>query len=110
MGWDPARAASGTDWMTPFLTTLLRDNYSAVRFIAKRSIARQPEGNRLVGYDPMGTPESWMRLTDPVYLAWAAKERAASPELLIGADGGLDMAPFQLLLSRRDQKPMVLNE
>lgn len=110
MGWDPARAASGTDWMTPFLTTLLRDPYSAVRFISKRSIARQPEGNRLVGYDPMGTPESWMSRTDPVYLAWAARKRPATPALLIGENGGLDMAPFSLLLSRRDQKPMVLNE
>ena len=110
MGWEPARAAAGTDWMTPYLTTLLRDPYSSVRMIARRTIAKQPEGNRLVDYDPMGTFEHWQAKTDPVYVAWAARKRAASAALLIGADNGLDNAPFMDLLSRRDNKPMALNE
>jgi len=110
MGWDPARAASGTDWMTPFLLVALRDPYSAVRMIAQRTIARQPEGDRLVGYEPMGAPEGWMRRTDPVYVAWASRRRAPSAALLIGLDSGLDMPPFSRLLSRRDNKPLVLNE
>jgi hypothetical protein len=96
--------------MTPFLALQLRDPYSAVRMIAKRSLAKQPEANRLVGYEPMGSPESWIQRTDPVYAAWAARKRPASPALLIDGSGGLDMNAFQLLLSRRDDRPLVLNE
>ena len=110
MGWEPARAASGTGWMTPYLTSLLRDPYSSVRMIARRMIAKQPEGKELTGYEPMGTPESWVQRTDPVYLTWKARRSPASAALLIAADGGMDLPAVTRLLSQRDNKPMVLNE
>ncbi len=110
MGWEPARAVSGTEWMTPYLALLLRDRYGAVRMIATRSLKLQPEGKRLVGYEPMGAQETWMRATDPVYVAWAARKLAATPQLLIGLDGGLDRERLNLLLSRRHDPPMELNE
>ena len=105
-----ARAASGTDWMTPYLTALLRDPYSSVRMIARRTIAKQPEGILLTGYEPMGTPESWVQRSEPLYQTWAARRLPASAALLIGADGGMDMPTVTRLLSQRDNKPMVLNE
>ena len=43
MGWKPAQAASGTDWMLPHLAQLLDDPYDAVRFIAGRSLRTLPE-------------------------------------------------------------------
>ena len=43
MGWKPAQAASGTDWMLPHLAQLLDDPYDAVRFIAGRSLGTLPE-------------------------------------------------------------------
>tara|TARA_Y100001934_G_scaffold91447_2_gene113131 strand:- start:1822 stop:3771 length:1950 start_codon:yes stop_codon:yes gene_type:complete len=42
MGWDSAREVSGTDWMTPHLARLLDDPYDAIRFIARRSLMKQP--------------------------------------------------------------------
>ena len=38
MGWAPARAASGGDWIAPVLIELLDDDYAAVRYIAYRSL------------------------------------------------------------------------
>lgn len=110
MGWEPARAASGIDWMTPYLALLLRDRYGAVRMIAHRSIQQQPEGVRLANYQPMGAQEGWMRATDPVYVAWTARRMAQTPHLLIAADSGLDMGRLNALLARRHDPPMALNE
>lgn len=110
MGWDSARAASGTDWMTPYLALLLRDRYGAVRMIAHRSIKKQPEGVRLANYQPMGAQEGWMKATDPVYVAWTARRMPHTPHLLIGVDSGLDMARLNALLARRHDPPMALNE
>jgi len=38
MGWEPAREASGEAWLAPYLALLLEDPYSAVRFVASRSL------------------------------------------------------------------------
>ena len=37
-GWDPAQAASGADWLAPFVARLLADPYGAVRYVAARSL------------------------------------------------------------------------
>ena len=49
-GWKPAQQASQTHWMAPFLAELLNDPYSAVRFIAGRSLESLP-GFEKLGYD-----------------------------------------------------------
>ena len=63
MGWEPALAVSGSDWQAPFLANLLNDRYDAVRFVAKRSLARLP-GFRGLDYDfvaPAGRTRSCQR-------------------------------------------------
>jgi hypothetical protein len=42
MGWEPAVRTSGQDWLGPPLAHLLNDPYSAVRYIAGRSLKHQP--------------------------------------------------------------------
>ena len=55
LGWEPARAASGSDWMAPYLAQLLEDPYDAVRFIAYRSLRRLP-GFSDFRYDYVDSP------------------------------------------------------
>jgi len=40
LGWEPARKASGGDWMVPVLGQMLDDSYAAVRCVAERSLRR----------------------------------------------------------------------
>lgn len=42
LGWQPAQQASGTDWMAPYLGSLLTDRYSAVRWVAARGLETLP--------------------------------------------------------------------
>jgi Cytochrome c552/Cytochrome c554 and c-prime len=112
LGWDAAREASGTDWITPYLGILMRDSYRAVRYIAQRSLGLQPEAPQAAGYDFTGDAATLERGVLPVYNAWLheAPGRKRSDALLIDAAGGLDMAAFERLLSERDEHPVILNE
>lgn len=42
LGWEPAHAAAGSDWIAPLLAEVFDDPYRAVRFIAQRSITHLP--------------------------------------------------------------------
>lgn len=42
MGWAPAQRASGTDWLAPYLAITLNDPYSAVRYVAWKSLQTLP--------------------------------------------------------------------
>jgi len=42
LGWSDARAVSGTNWMPTILIDLMRDDYDAVRFMAHRSMRKDP--------------------------------------------------------------------
>lgn len=110
MGWDAARKASGIQWMTPFLTVLVQDAYPAVRYIAHRSLARQPEAAGLCGWDPLALPGEQFAHTQPILRAWGARTRAGSPATLIAASGEVDLAALQRLLSKRNERSVVLNE
>lgn len=110
-GWDAAREASGTDWMTPYIVSLLRDDYHATRYIAGRTFQRQREADS-IDYDFMIPMDQMMARTSPAYEAWARRgaERPQQRAKLIGADGALDLAEFQRLFERRDYRPVTLNE
>jgi hypothetical protein len=41
-GWPPAREASGTNWLAPFVAQLLADDYGPVRHVAARSLKSLP--------------------------------------------------------------------
>src|SRR5205085_1722539 len=42
MGWPPAQQASGTNWLTPYLSGLLDDPYDAVRYVSYTSLRTLP--------------------------------------------------------------------
>jgi hypothetical protein len=56
MAWEPARKASGEEWVGAYLSLLLADPYVAVRRVADRSIAQLP-GFEGFEYDFMAAPE-----------------------------------------------------
>ena len=110
-GWDEARLTSGTDWMTPFLVSLMRDPYHATRYIAGRSFLKQPEA-KSIDYDFMIPMDQMLARTMPAYEAWARRgaERPAQPSKLITATGELDLEAFNRIFAERDTKDVTLNE
>ena len=112
-GARPAQEASGSDWMAPMLAQLLDDPYSAVRYIAQRSL-RRIAGYLDLAYDFVGPAaerlharqwalEKW-RLTQPKGLA-----RAGS-RLLIDSTGALQQDIVENLQRQRNNRSVNLDE
>jgi len=110
MGWEPAIAASRSDWMIPYLSQLLSDPYDAVRFVAGRSLRLHP-GYRDVAYDYVGDDAQIEAAQADVARRWTAAERRPhGAAVLQRADGGLDAERYSHLLSQRDQRRVQLDE
>ncbi|HEX6767259.1 MAG TPA: ammonia-forming cytochrome c nitrite reductase subunit c552 [Polyangiaceae bacterium] len=91
-GRPEARAASGAGWEAPYLAALLDDPYSAVRFIAERSLRSFPGFSNL-DYDFLALPERRRAARDAV-LARFASERAR----------------IEALVARRDDRSVSISE
>jgi hypothetical protein len=114
MGWDAAREASGEKWMGEFLSVLLEDPYANVRLIAHRSLQSLP-GFRDFPYDPLAEPTERSRARERALSLWRtarvdAGEPADGLHLLDDPEGSLSSDVFQTLLSRRDDRRVVLKE
>ncbi len=111
MGWEPARTASGRDWLAPFLGQALDDSYSAVRYIAHRSLKSLP-GFEGFAFDYVGLPARRAEAARDALERWAAgTNRARAGEaLLIGGDGRLNRVEFDRMLRERNQRSMDLQE
>jgi hypothetical protein len=104
MGWDPARRASGTNWLVPYLAETLDDPYSVVRYIGQRSLRRVP-GYQGLAYDYIAPPAARSQVKSDLLQRWDAS-------LLPARDGSKILLPQQMsrLLERRDHRPMELLE
>jgi predicted CXXCH cytochrome family protein len=114
MGWPPARAASGEDWMPPFLTLALGDSYSAVRYIAQRSL-RRFSGFEDLAYDYVAPPEQIERVIEESAIPrMAQRRRPLEPQkaarLLMRPDGSLRTSEVAAQVARRDERSMELKE
>jgi hypothetical protein len=112
LGWQPALAASGSDWIAPVLGILMDDPYDAVRYIAGRSLRRAPGFERFE-YDFVPAPDLRPPVTPRVLSTWQQQgksARAGRRELLIDASGRLDQARVSELLQTRDNRPVHLLE
>jgi len=111
MGWEPAREASGTDWMVPLLAQLLEDPYEAVRFTAGRSLRGLP-GFADFEHDFLADESRRAAANAAVRSAWEAQERSGEKraELLLTSEGELQRETFQRLLLERDDTPVILSE
>lgn len=114
LGWEPARAVSGTGWMPYLHSTLLMDPYDAVRRVALDSLRRDA---RYAGFTldfTLPLVEQQNAVRESVLADWqrdgleAAPERA--PAVLVRPDGTLDEPSFRRIFARRDQRDVRLSE
>lgn len=109
-GYEPARAASGHDWLQPYLAQLLSDPYYAVRFVARRSLMTLPSAPSLAGYDELAETGRCQETTARLQLEFAATStRSARTEILLD-EGGMQWDTFRRILARRDDRPVFLAE
>lgn len=105
-GLPDAVAASGATWIAPFLAPLLDDPYSAVRYVAQRSLRALP-GFADFDYDYLAAPDQRRAAVARALAKWRA--------------GGVDEARFPAgpkrmyglldkLAAKRDDTPVTLPE
>jgi hypothetical protein len=112
MSWPPALEASGDQWPAPFLAYLLDDPYDAVRFIAHRSLRRQP-GFDGFEFDFVGPANERKLATDRALEIWNDRStagRKSGRHLLMDAESGLQRDVLKRLLEQRDDRAVNLIE
>jgi hypothetical protein len=113
MGWTPAQAASGTDWMLPHLAQLLDDPYDAVRFIAGRTLRTLPEFESFE-YDFAAAPEhrrdAQRRVMSVFSRVRSRLPRPGDPRLLLTPEADINVPATLALLKQRNNRNMLLRE
>jgi hypothetical protein len=115
MGWEEARQASGSQWMVPYLCTLLVDPYDVVRWRAQRSLRLYPE-YRAAALDSLAgaTKEQQSAMMSSILLAWTrgfpATGGRSGPQLLLQPDARMDKERFARLSALRKDQDLVLFE
>ena len=114
-GWGPAQNASGTDWMAPWLSELMRDNYHAIRYIAERSLKTLPQYSD-VDYDFIGGPQYWAAARAEIDAEFrehfpARYDRETLRRLLLSSEKkSIRSDDVNRLLKTRDNRPVNLGE
>jgi predicted CXXCH cytochrome family protein len=112
-GWEPARRASGENWIAPILAQLLDDDYAAVRCVAQRSL--QNANDMLpAAYDFVKPPWERPPMREAAIAAWRSTLNAVEQfprETQITLDDLPTMLRrLDLLARQRDQRPIRLRE
>lgn len=109
-GWKPARDISGTEWMVPYLLTLMNDEYDAVRLVAFKSLRTLP-GYENFAFDPFAELAGRSKITKDAQVEWGQKNRQhGQAELLLDSNGQLDLSEFTRLLKERNNRKVYLAE
>ena len=115
MGWGPAHEASGKQWLAPFLAQLLDDPYSAVRFVAWRSLRTLPGFDGFT-YDFVASKQERSDAVQTALEAWSHAEpdrvnQLRNPEqILLGPSGTFRREEFERLLRQRDDHAVSISE
>jgi hypothetical protein len=113
MGWQPAWDASGTDWIPPYLATLLKDPYSAVRYIAARSLRRHA-GYEKFEFDFIAEPPIQEERSQAAMRLWKTRPPSTpgtnQAAVMLKEDGSLNMPRFNKMYSSRDNSNISLVE
>lgn len=113
LGWRPAREASGPEWIPTFLSLALNDNYSAVRYIAARSLREFAEYARM-RFDYVANPQTIERQVGDIIKIWARTRGPIDPEkamrLLLKPDGSLMREEIEKHLTARNERALNLQE
>jgi hypothetical protein len=112
LGWAPARAASGSAWMVPYLAELLDDPYEVVRLIAERSLRTLP-GFDAFRHDLIGPAEARRAAKAAALSIWQQQGPAIGKDrqqVLFEPDGNLRGDEFARLLRARNLRLVRLFE
>lgn len=113
LGRPEAKAASGEQWMGPFLAQLLGDPYPAVRFMAQRTLKTFPEFANL-DFDVISPEPDRSAARTRVMDAWRQKNWGKldriGPHLLLHPDGSLQQSLVERLLLQRNNRIVELIE
>ncbi len=113
MGWEPATLASGQAWLPPFLAQLLDDPYSAVRYIAQRSLKRIP-GYQELNFDFVGPAAQRVQAKQWTLEKWNRTRlqglAGAGPRVLIEPTGDLQQSIVETLQRQRNNRSVNLDE
>lgn len=112
-GWEPAiHASNGNSWLPLILAHQLDDDYSAVRYIAHRSLGKHLELTGLP-YDFMGSQETFTQAKADVIQRWTQQAPAPTVpfgRLFMAPDGAPRWKEIQRLLKAQDKSPVYLDE
>ena len=99
--------------MAPLLGRLLDDPYSAVRYIAQRSL-KSLRGFEDFDYDYVGPPDQRAKAVEESLQRWKALGSAnashGNSALLLNRDGSWQRAVADRLQAARDERPVHLRE
>jgi predicted CXXCH cytochrome family protein len=112
MGWSSARETSGERWLVPYLIHLMEDPYSAVRYMAYRSL-RQIPGFADILFDYVAPPNQREVAVQAIRERWqkmAAQTDRSGREVLMNAAGELDSSTVNRLLREQDPRTVDLIE
>ena len=112
-GWNPAIEASrGSSWLPLILAHQLDDDYSAVRYIAHRSLAKTLDLTDL-DYSFLGSKDSLAKAKESVIKRWkqqASPTVAPDGRLFVKPNGTPRLSEIQRLLAEQDKSPVRLDE
>lgn len=113
LGWEPTKETSGTHWQAPVLAKALDDRYSAVRYIAGKSLSQQP-GFDTFTYDFVGAPQDRKQAVLRALEHWTKADGAAAstnPKIpFFDASGHPREDLMTTFLEQQDQTPVRLRE
>ena len=111
-GREESRAAAGTNWMAPFLITMLDDPYHAVRYIGEQSLRSLPEFiDQPFEYDRYAASPKRRRLGQKLMLIWEQGNfRPQGDSILFPKAGQLDRQAFRQIFRQRNNRVMDLRE
>lgn len=108
LGWEPARAISGTGWMPFYLGLLLNDPYGVVRYVAAKSLRADPAHK--VEYDFMAPAADRKRAIDAVFLEASRRTNAPKSAVLVDDRGQWEVERVKAFLRQRDNRPVSIKE
>jgi hypothetical protein len=109
-GWEPAREASGTDWMEPFLLLGANDPYDAVRIISSRSLRSLPKRYSL-DVDPLSEAGQRMKaFNESIPILQSKMKAEPKPEVLIDEQGNFDFLRARKLIDQRNHRDVSIRE
>ena len=113
LSWQPAVNISGSEWQPPLLAHLLEDPYSAVRYVAYRSL-KTFAGFEDFEYDFVASEIHRTEARIRAMAIWnqqrSDREVTGKTLVLIGPDGELLQSELKRLTKLRNDRKLTLSE